>query len=492
MSVRRSRHYATPLAILAGVGSLTLLAACEGIGGNVSSSVAGSPTVVLTSPSAGVVRGTVTASATVTAGSGVRSVEFFVDGSSIGVDTTSPYSISQDSHQLPDGTKTVTATVVDSAGTKATSDGRQIEIDNVAPYVSSTPTPTATPTGTAAPTAPATPTPTATPIPTATPTRPSQADLERRYTAPASGLFGVNSTWRTGIAAAPVAAGSPTLVANLAKQVADHYSGVAAFNVWDYSTTVAVAAADEPKADVVFDDCQHKGYTPAGLYGAGGQFVGVPIPPGAVVSSGTDKELTVYSPSSDQLWEFWVASKTNGVWKACWGGRIDHVSTSPGYFAGYFGATATGLPNAGGMVSIADVRRGRIDHALSLQVIDAAQANLVSYPAQRSDGQGSGPIREGQRFRLDPAFDVAGSSMNAVEKLVARAAQEYGFVVTDKGGAVAVLGESGNNLTANGATNPWGSMLGSTPSYSMLKGFPWNRLQALPIDWAKPAPAAAR
>ncbi len=287
-----------------------------------------------------------------------------------------------------------------------------------------------------------------------------------------------------------MAADSGVQVTDLTRQVRDYWGGVAAFNTWNYNTTVAVAGPSQARSRVVWDDCQHKGYTPTGVYGPNGQFDNVPIPANAVAAAGSDAEVTVYSPSTDQVWEFWVTRKLADGWHACWGGRIDNASTGPGHFTSYFGATATGLPNVGGMVSFADARRGYIDHAVSLQLIDAARFSDFSYPAQRSDGQGTGPIREGTRLRLDASVDVNALPLNPYAKMIARAAQTYGFIVTDKGGAVAVLGESGDALTGNGGTNPWKALLGNTPNYSVLKDFPWNRLQALTKDWDKPTVGA--
>ena len=448
-----------------------------------SASTPGGLSVSVTAPSTGVVRGQVTVAADASADAGVRTVEFFVDGRSIGSDTTKPYSLTRDSRQLTDGSKSVTAKVLDVSGASRGSAPVMMQVQNTP-----APTPTATVTPTPTPTVTPTPTPTVIPTPTPTPTRTpvDQAALERAWTAPAGGLFGPLSVFRQDIRSAPTAADSAAQVTNLTQQVTDHYGGVAAFNVWNYNTTVAVAAPDQARSRVTFDDCQHKGSVPYGLYGVKGQFEDVPVPANAVAAAGSDAELTVYSPSSDQVWEFWVTRKRADGWHACWGGRIDKASTSPGFFSNYFGATATGLPNAEGMVSVADARQGHIDHALSLQVIDAAQALDISYPAQRGDGQGTGPIREGTRFRLDPSVNVDALALNPYAKMIAKAAQTYGFVVTDKGGAVAVLGESGAAVTGNGGANPWNELLGATPSYSVLTGFPWNRLQAVTKDWGKP------
>jgi len=304
-------------------------------------------------------------------------------------------------------------------------------------------------------------------------------------------LAPAGSFWRQTVTDAPVADTSAEQVGQLSKQVADNWGGTAAFNAWDYNTTVVTVPADQPKVDVIWDDCQHKGYTPGSLYDAKGQFADVPMPANVRTAGGTDKELTVWSPSTDQLWEFWIANKQDDGWHACWGGRMDTVSTGPGYFRHGFGATATGLPNAFGMVSFDDVRRGSIDHAMSLQIIGSAAWWKLSWPAQRGDGDGSGSIEEGTRFRLDPTVDVEALDLPPIAKMIARAAQRYGFVVTDRSGAVAVLGEAGNSLTANGMPNPWTGLLGDTKSYDLLHGFPWDRLQALPHDYGKPSTTAS-
>ncbi len=453
MSLHRSRGVRRAPVRTVVVVALTAAASTVAVLGAQAGTPSSSPTATVTGPTGSRVHGQVTVTASVTAPAGVRKVEFLVDGRSLGSDTTSPWSAVGDSTRLSDGTHTLTARVTDRNGATATSPGRSVVVDNV---------------------------------PSAPPPTDQRSAQEKAWTAPAAGVFGPASVWRKDIRSAPVAGNSATQVENIASSVRNNYGGTAAFNVWDYNTTVAVVGAGQRRARVHWDDCQHKGSLPGGVYGTNGHFEDVPVPDSATAASGSDRELTIYSPSSDQLWEFWVTSKRSDGWHACWGGRIDHASTSPGFFTHGFGATATGLPYAGGMVSIADARRGSIDHALALQVIDTADWWKISYPAQRGDGAGNGPIREGTRFRLDPRVDVDSLHLNRYAAMMARAVQRYGFIVVDKGGAVAVIGESGNGLAANGGNNPWGRLLGSTPSYAVMKAFPWNRLQALPTDWGRP------
>ncbi|WP_432490935.1 DUF4124 domain-containing protein [Kineococcus gypseus] len=308
------------------------------------------------------------------------------------------------------------------------------------------------------------------------------------HTAPRGSFFGPTSVWKQDVRKAPVNPRSAAMVAGLHRQVTTLYNGVAAFNVSNYSTNVYTVSGAQRRVDVAFDDCQKKKYTPAGLLGAGGQFTGVPIPDDAVPARGSDGQLTIYSPSTDQLWEFWRAKRVDGRWQACWGGRIDAVSTSPGYFSGGFGAAATGLSFSAGAIGIKDVQAGSIDHALSLQIVEPKKWTTFSWPAQRSDGFSTDPdaIPEGLRLRLDPAVDVESLKLTPIGKMVARAAQKYGFIVTDKAGAVALTAESGTATANATGVDPWPALMRGKPHYEIMRGFPWDKLQALPENYGKP------
>ena len=74
------------------------------------------PSVTITSPSNGAtVSSTVNVTANASDDNGVTQVEFFVDGSSIGVDTSAPYVASWDTTAYGDGSHTVSATATDTA-----------------------------------------------------------------------------------------------------------------------------------------------------------------------------------------------------------------------------------------------------------------------------------------------------------------------------------------------------------------------------------------
>ncbi len=68
--------------------------------------------------------------ATASDDNGVTQVEFFVDGGSIGVDATAPYSLNWDSTSVGDGARVVSATATDTIGQTAT-DSNNVTVNNV-------------------------------------------------------------------------------------------------------------------------------------------------------------------------------------------------------------------------------------------------------------------------------------------------------------------------------------------------------------------------
>lgn len=318
------------------------------------------------------------------------------------------------------------------------------------------------------------PTPTPTPDPTPTPT-PSGSSLAPF--APSSYLY-------QSLADAPVAPDSGPLISRLTASVNNHFGGIAAVNATKYNTSFYRSEPTTPRTTLSFNDCQNKGWLDPQFAAA---LKDVPIPAGAVPGVGSDANLTIYDETSDTLWEFWKAARTSDGWSACWGGVMTGVRANPGYFTGWNGASATGLAMAGYSIGVDEAKAGTINHAIGLIVMDAA-SGTHSWPAQRTDGHltDADAMPEGRRLRLDPTLDVTSLGLTSFGEMVARAAQRYGFVVTDKGGAVAVVAESGAKEQAATGTNPWTTLFGDTPEYQQMKNFPWNKLQAMPHDYGKP------
>jgi hypothetical protein len=95
-------------------------------------------------------------------------------------------------------------------------------------------------------------------------------------------------------------------------------------------------------------------------------------------------------------------------------------------------------------------------------------------------------IPEGTRFRLDPSVNVDALPIHPVGRIIARAAQKYGFVVWDRAGALTLRMQNPKSYTAMGLPEPYAALFNGTPTYAILNNIPWDRLQFLPKDYGKP------
>ena len=300
-------------------------------------------------------------------------------------------------------------------------------------------------------------------------------------------VFDPSSFWYTPIpTSAPLHPNSVNLVTELLRQKATYY-GTVNINTSSYSAPVYYTTGTETVQKVTQWDCQKKGYLDAGLKT---QWATVPIPDYAVQSAGTDGEMAVYDVATDTYYEFWQARKVNGAWQACWGGRITAASFNTGVFDSYYGTTATSLPFIGGQITAEELQRGEIKHAIGIALVDVANFDIFSWPANRSDGQNptnvANRIPEGLRFRLDPTINVNALSMSAAGKVIAKAAQIYGFVVWDRAGALSIRAQNSASYTAQGLPNPYPVLFGGLPTYQVLNGLPFNKMQFLPMDYGRP------
>jgi hypothetical protein len=314
---------------------------------------------------------------------------------------------------------------------------------------------------------------------------PARADGALRPTAarrPARRLFGRTSVWNKRLSA--TAALDPTsgaLVQALAAEV--QRERAAAIGPWiatrNGSTPLYRVGRRQTRVRVRLDR----------RYLHGGKalqraFASVPIPPDAQPAAGPDGHMTVWQPSTDRLWEFFGAHRDIDGWHTRWGGAIRRVSESPGYYTPKawpgattsWGATASSLPVIGGTVMLSELRAGRIDHALAINV-PASRAGVFAWPAQRTDGTGPPTaLPEGAHLRLDPTLSVTKLQVPKVTRMIAVAAQRYGLLVRDQTGhGISLFGEDPSRFPSD-AYGP--HFRGRTPG-DLLAHFPWDRLQLL-------------
>jgi hypothetical protein len=266
---------------------------------------------------------------------------------------------------------------------------------------------------------------------------------------------------------------SSAYVADLNEQVARYGAWM---NTYAYSVPVYTVGPEQRRVPVTLDTSGGSADLLARVLRSG-----VPIPPGAKPAAGSDASMVVEQPATNSLWELWEAHDENGVWHARWGGKMNDVSGSPGYYTNPsdWGGSGTSLSLLGGLIRISELRAGRIDHALALAIPHAA-ARIFAFPAQRTDGNDPNPnqIPEGTRFRLPASLNVEALKLPPVVRMIALAAQRYGIIVRDQSGAVAFYGEDPTPTGTNPYYGAHGFFGGSGPA-QLLRTFPWRDLEVL-------------
>jgi outer membrane biosynthesis protein TonB len=216
----------------------------------------------------------------------------------------------------------------------------------------------------------------------------------------------------------------------------------------------------------------------------------VPLPSNAQPAAGSDEHLVVWQPSTNKMWEFWGLEKPKGIWQASWGGAMENVTTDKGVYGPEawsgattsWGASASSLPIAGGLITFEDLERGVINHALAIAVPNVRESEYAS-PAQRTDGAtvGSTTLPEGAHLRLEPGLDLAALHLPPFTLMLARAAQRYGIFVRDRAGNIAFYGQDPIPLGVEPYTGSTGYFEGKS-STQLLAGFPWSHLQVLKME----------
>lgn len=197
---------------------------------------------------------------------------------------------------------------------------------------------------------------------------------------------------------------------------------------------------------------------------------------------------------------------TPGEWHAAYGGMIEDASASPGYYRNLvdsnnavqeqanWGAAATGLPLAAGLITREDVDRGSIDHALAIGLSNRSGSSIIragsfASPAQRSDGRSADPtsIPEGARLRLDPSLDIDSLPLSPFARMLAEAAQRYGMIVQDGSRSTVVYAEDPSPAVREGQANFYEAQLGKNVSRA-VREFPWAELEVVQMQLCQRSP----
>jgi hypothetical protein len=299
-------------------------------------------------------------------------------------------------------------------------------------------------------------------------------------------FFSLSSFWNERLAAdAPTDPSSAAVVGAFEEQIAEEEQTRNGpwINTTHYSLPIYTVPVDQPTVSV-----QLEHHTPeAPLSSAWGA---VPLPADAQPAAGTDGDLVVWQPSTDRLWEFWRLVHESSGWQASWGGAMQNVSSNPGVYGPeawpgakpWWGVSASSLSLVGGLISLEDLQRGEIDHALSMAVPNV-RAGVYARPAQRDDGKSTEPLAlpEGAHLRLNPTLNLAALNLPKLTRMIAEAAQHYGIFITDGSSVTTFYAQDPTPTGSNPYTRPNGYFEGKYPQ-ELLASFPWSQLELLKME----------
>ncbi|GAA3580035.1 hypothetical protein GCM10022197_42130 [Microlunatus spumicola] len=275
--------------------------------------------------------------------------------------------------------------------------------------------------------------------------------------------FAADSPFNVAVpAGAALDPGSAAMVARATRR------GEVTANLYAYGVPVYHAGRGDPAYDVTCTRDAEWGPCPLG---EGRRR----IPVAAVPSTGTDGALVVVQEDGS-VDEYWQARRTGSSWTASYG-AVNSLGGS-----GWGGSsTGAGASRLAGVVRLAEVRSGTIDHALALQTDDLC-AGVVRPPALKTDGDSdrSDCLPAGARLQLDPSLDLSTvRGLGPGERAVARALQVYGGYVMDRSGApLSVSFEVAGDATPATPGSVYRAA-GLEWDYYGMPHVPWHRLRVL-------------
>ena len=222
---------------------------------------------------------------------------------------------------------------------------------------------------------------------------------------------------------------------------------------------------------------------------------GLRVPDTTRAAPGSDGKLVVIDRENDRVLDMFQAVRTDTGWQATWGGVYPLSGNGSSRYPVYEGqgpngrefplpisrATGSGVSSLAGLLTVADIAAGRIDHALVFATDRACgPENLGPFhdPATTTDGWVTDEtcIDEGARIQLDPTLDLDSMGLNPAELAVGRALQQYGAFCIDNGGSrIGFIAE----LPADDAGVQVYRDAGLEGDYSLLDGLPWDQLRVL-------------
>lgn len=224
----------------------------------------------------------------------------------------------------------------------------------------------------------------------------------------------------------------------------------------------------------------------------------VPWPSWAVPAPGGDKSLAIYDLGTGLIREYFLCQPDGpGRWTARYGayyqaarGLSDLAAHNYAMQHTEGSSAVVGMITSLAQIGIAELRAGRINHAVPFTIANAA-AGVTSWPARQNDGtdtSGTAPA-QGQWFRISPSVDLAAKGLRPLTLLIAQAAQRHGGFAMDKNLFCHAFNcESGVVEEHFTGVNPWGPKGDLTAKFGSfdVNDFPWELTEWAPVNWGRP------
>lgn len=234
------------------------------------------------------------------------------------------------------------------------------------------------------------------------------------------------------------------------------------------------------------------------------------IPLGSIPSTGSDGHLSVRDVASGREHDFWQAVYDPVTQRitSCSAGASFPIGSLAASELNLATGNAANFPLRRGLITPAEIQAGLIEHPLMLGLPyiggTSGGGNAPGWTSTAAGGSGTGwrfpafhnavfganpglNIPEGTWLRLDPSYNVAGSSVTAWEKTILTALQAYGCFVRDHAGQTSIY-------TIEASSSAWAAAgITATTWVNFSSSFPWSSLQVLvsPTRQATTAPYTA-
>jgi hypothetical protein len=158
------------------------------------------------------------------------------------------------------------------------------------------------------------------------------------------------------------------------------------------------------------------------------------LPAGACPSPDSDSLMAVFQPDGWVLDIFATVVTSRGSVLGTMASYIDARGDGTGWWSG---RRASMLPSFAGLIRTGELAAGYIPHALAVQVPASLLKEQAVWPAYAFDRNSrySGSLPMGTLLAIPPSVDIDRLELSSAGRVIARAAQDYGVYIVDRGGS---------------------------------------------------------